>query len=66
MLVTTVGSAVPPGQPMIEIVPSEDNLLVEAMVKPKDIAFVRIGQRARVNFGISQNVRRIRQNRGGA
>src|SRR4051812_20761902 len=50
VLVTTVGSAVPPGQPMIEIVPSEDNLLVEAMVKPKDIAFVRIGQRARVNI----------------
>jgi len=50
VLVTTVGSAVPPGQPMIEVVPSEDNLLVEAMVKPKDIAFVRIGQRARVNI----------------
>jgi adhesin transport system membrane fusion protein len=50
VLVTTVGSAVPPGAPMIEIAPTEEALLVEAMVKPKDIAFVRIGQRARVNI----------------
>jgi membrane fusion protein, adhesin transport system len=50
VLVTTVGSAVPPGAPMVEIAPTEEALLVEAMVKPKDIAFVRIGQRARVNI----------------
>jgi adhesin transport system membrane fusion protein len=35
---------------MIEIEPSEESLLIEAMVKPQDIAFVRIGQRARVNI----------------
>src|SRR3569623_2469310 len=50
VLVTTVGSAVAPGAPMIEIVPSHEALLGEAMVKPQDIAFVRIGQRARVNI----------------
>jgi adhesin transport system membrane fusion protein len=50
VLVTTIGSAVPPGAPMVEIAPTEEALLVEAMVKPKDIAFVRIGQRARVNI----------------
>ncbi|HEX5182781.1 MAG TPA: HlyD family type I secretion periplasmic adaptor subunit [Allosphingosinicella sp.] len=50
VLVTTVGSAVPPGAPMIEIAPTEEALLVEVQVKPKDIAFIRIGQRARVNI----------------
>ncbi|MDB5694182.1 MAG: HlyD family type secretion periplasmic adaptor subunit [Alphaproteobacteria bacterium] len=50
VLVTTVGSAIGPGAPMLEIVPSQEALLVETMVKPKDIAFVRIGQRARVNI----------------
>lgn len=49
VLVTTVGSAVGPGAPMVEIVPSEESLLVEAMVRPQDIAFVRIGQKAKVN-----------------
>jgi adhesin transport system membrane fusion protein len=48
-MVTTVGSAVAPGAPLLEIVPSEESLLVEAMVHPKDIAFVRIGQKAKVN-----------------
>jgi adhesin transport system membrane fusion protein len=50
VLVTTVGSAVAPGAPLVEIVPSEESLLVEAMVRPQDIAFVRIGQKARVNI----------------
>ena len=50
VLVTTVGSAVAPGAPMIEIVPSEEALLVEALVRPQDIAFVRIGQEGKVNI----------------
>lgn len=48
VLVTTVGGTVRAGEPVVEIVPSEDSLLVEARVKPDDIAFVRIGQHARV------------------
>ena len=51
VLVTTVGSAVAPGAPMLEITPSQDSLLIEAQVKPADIAFVHLGQRARVNIG---------------
>ena len=50
VLVTTVGSAVAPGAPMIEIVPSEEALLVEALVRPQDIAFVRIGQEGKVSI----------------
>lgn len=48
VLVTTRGGTVQPGQPLVEIVPSEENLLVEARVRPQDIAFVRLDQDARV------------------
>jgi len=49
VLVTTIGSAVAPGAPLAEISPSDDALVVEARVRPQDIASVRIGQRAKVN-----------------
>lgn len=50
VLVTTVGGAVSPGAPLVEIVPSEESLLVETMIRPQDIAFVRMGQKAKVNI----------------
>jgi adhesin transport system membrane fusion protein len=37
--VTTVGGVVQPGMDLIEIVPLDDTLLVEARVRPRDIAF---------------------------
>jgi membrane fusion protein, adhesin transport system len=49
VLVSTVGSSIAPGQPIVEVVPGNDALMVEALVGPKDIGFVRIGQKARVN-----------------
>lgn len=48
--VATVGGVVGAGQPIVELVPSEDNLAVEALVNPKDIANVRIGQPAKLNI----------------
>ena len=48
VLVTTRGGSVRAGEPVVEIVPSEESLLVEARVTPADIAFVRLGQHARV------------------
>lgn len=50
VLVSTVGSSIGAGQPIVEVVPSAETLTVEALVSPKDIAAVRIGQRARVNI----------------
>lgn len=38
--VTTVGGVVKPGENIIEIVPKDDQLLVEARVRPSDIAFL--------------------------
>jgi adhesin transport system membrane fusion protein len=48
VLVSTRGGTIRSGEPIVEIVPSEDNLLVEARVLPDDIAFVSLGQHARV------------------
>jgi len=50
LLVNTVGGVVQPGKDMIEIVPLEDTLLLEARVQPRDIAFLRPGQPAMVKF----------------
>lgn len=41
--VTTVGGVAPPGQPLIEVVPIDDQLLVEAYIRPQDIAFLHPG-----------------------
>ena len=46
--VTTVGQYVQPGQKIMEVVPLGDKLLVETRVKPSDIAFIKVGDRALV------------------
>ena len=48
LFVNTVGGVIQPGADLIEIVPLEDNLLVEAKVRPADIAFLHPGQAATV------------------
>lgn len=50
VLVTTIGGTVAPGAPLVELVATEDNLLVEATVRPQDIGSVRMNQDARVNI----------------
>ena len=46
----TVGGVVQPGTPMAEVVAVEDSLLVEARIRPQDIAFVKAGQTATVKL----------------
>ncbi len=46
----TVGGVVQPGHEVIEMVPLDDDLLVEAKISPKDIAFLHPGQEAIVKF----------------
>lgn len=50
VLVSTVGGVIRPGEPVVEIVPSDKSLLIEALVSPKDIAFVRMAQASRVDI----------------
>lgn len=48
--VTTIGGIVQPGMDMAEIVPLDGTLLVEARIRPKDIAFLHPGQEATVKL----------------
>jgi membrane fusion protein, adhesin transport system len=48
--VYTVGGVVQPGKDLVEIVPSDDALVLEARVLPRDIAFLSPGQKALVKF----------------
>jgi membrane fusion protein, adhesin transport system len=48
--ITTVGGVVQAGQPILEIVPTEDAMLVEAYVKPSEVAFLKVGQAAVVKL----------------
>ncbi len=50
LLVNTVGGVVQPGRDLVEVVPLEDALILEAKVATKDIAFLRPGQAAMVKF----------------
>lgn len=50
VMVTTVGGVVRPGMDLVEIVPLDDTLLVEAKVRPRDIAFIRPQQEAVVKI----------------
>ena len=46
--ISTVGGVVKPGEPIMDLVPLDDTLLVEAKVKPQDVAFLRPGQHVMV------------------
>jgi len=48
--INTVGGIIQPGMDLLEIIPIEDNLLVEAKIRPADIAFLRPGQEAMIKL----------------
>ncbi|WP_409521360.1 HlyD family type I secretion periplasmic adaptor subunit [Leclercia sp.] len=50
LMVNTIGGVIQPGKDLVEIVPLDDKLLVEAKIRPQDIAFLRPGQEATVKF----------------
>ena len=50
LLINTVGGVVQPGMNLIEIVPSDGTLLIEARIKPSDIAFLRPEQEAKIKI----------------
>ncbi|MBJ2127633.1 HlyD family type I secretion periplasmic adaptor subunit [Alteromonas sp. IB21] len=50
LLINTVGGVITPGSAVVELVPQDDQLIVEAKVSPKDIAFIREGQQAILKF----------------
>ena len=50
VFVTTVGGSARPGDPLLEMVAVNDSLLIEAAVAAKDIASVKMGQKAKVQI----------------
>ena len=48
--INTIGGVIQPGMDLVEIVPIEDNLLIEARVRPQDIAFLSPGLEANVKL----------------
>lgn len=48
--ITTIGAVLKPGDEMLQIVPSDDPLIIEVKVKPADVAFVREGLNANVKL----------------
>ncbi|MGM0517797.1 MAG: HlyD family type I secretion periplasmic adaptor subunit [Pseudomonadota bacterium] len=50
ILVNTVGGVIQSGEPIMEITPIEDQLLIEARVRPQDVAFVAPGMPASVKI----------------
>ena len=48
--ITTVGGVIQPGQAIMEIVPLDEQLLVEARIAPRDVAFIRPGLPATVKL----------------
>ena len=71
LLANTVGGVVQPGKDILDIVPSDDTLLLEVQISPRDIGFLRYQQAAQVNFtaydfavygGLSGHVEQIAAN----
>ncbi len=46
--ISTIGGVIPPNGKIMEIVPLDERLLIEARIQPRDIAFIRPGQHASV------------------
>ncbi len=50
LMVNTISGVIKPGEDIAEIVPIDDTLVAEVKVKPKDVAFLRIGMKAMVKL----------------
>jgi adhesin transport system membrane fusion protein len=50
LYISTLGGVIKPGQALLEIVPTEDKLLIEAKILPKDIGFIHVGLPAMVKI----------------
>jgi adhesin transport system membrane fusion protein len=48
--VTTLGGVIKPSEEVMQIVPNDDLLIVEAKVKPSDVAFLKIGLPANIKI----------------
>lgn len=50
IIITTKGGVIMPGQTIMQVVPIEDSLIIEAKVRPQDIGFIYVGQKAKIRL----------------
>lgn len=50
IVITTKGAKVRPGDVILELVPVDDRLIIEAKLSPSDISFIKVGQNAAVKL----------------
>ncbi|OUR78670.1 hypothetical protein A9Q83_07290 [Alphaproteobacteria bacterium 46_93_T64] len=50
MDVNSVGTVIKPGNPILSVVPIDQELIVETRIRPEDIGFLQLGQQATVKF----------------
>ncbi len=50
VLINTRGGVIPPGEPIMEVIPVEERLLVMARIRPRDVAFLVPGMPAKVKI----------------
>lgn len=50
IMINTVGGVIQPGDPIMEITPLEDQLLIETRIRPEDVAFIAPGMPASVKI----------------
>jgi len=50
VLITTIGGVAPPGEPILELTPLDDQLRIEAEISPRDVAFIRKSMSATVKL----------------
>lgn len=50
ILITTQGAKVKPGDVILELVPSNDKLIIEAKFNPKELSFIKLGQKAAIKL----------------
>ncbi|MCK5111789.1 MAG: HlyD family type I secretion periplasmic adaptor subunit [Arcobacteraceae bacterium] len=55
--VHTIGGVIKAGNTIVEIVPNDNNLIIEALLEPQDIGYVQVGQYAYVRLASSDAMR---------
>lgn len=50
ILITTIGGVAPPGEPILELTPLDDQLRIEAKISPRDVAFIRRDMKATIKL----------------
>ena len=60
LMIHTIGAVIPPGGHLLDIVPQQEKLIVEAQVSPMDIDRIHIGQQTEVRFSAFKSAKTLK------